>query len=390
MSEAMASEHDNPASPAPFRDPEPFSHSAQGIELTFYPSGVDRLAALLGMIQGARRSLKLFFYIFAIDSCAAAVRDALAEAAGRGVSVTLILDDYGSTADDDFLSSLIEAGGKVQRFSARWNARYLIRNHQKMLIADGEAALIGGFNVEQSYFDPPEKDGWNDLAIRVEGEAAARLAEWFDLLEGWTAGHDVKLGEARRQVRAWNAGSGAVRWLLGGPSQRLSPWARSVITDIEKARRLDMMVAYFSPRRGVVRRMAAKSDNAATIGAARALYGTLLRGGAGIYEFEPCKLHAKLIVVDDAVYIGSANFDMRSLYINVEIMLRVEDAALADRMREFIAYHLPYATHVTPALHRRRRTWWNRLRWSLSWFLVAVVDYTVTRRLNLGLGRNQS
>jgi cardiolipin synthase len=176
-----------------------------------------------------------------------------------------------------------------------------------------------------------------------------------------------------------------------------------VIDDIDRAKQLDMMVAYFSPRRGLVKKigevarrgarngggarllLAAKSDNAATIGAARANYGRLLKRGVEIHEFKPCKLHAKLIVVDDNVYIGSANFDMRSLYLNLEVMLRIEDAALASRMREFIEGHLPYSTEVTRRLHRRRSTWWNRVRWTIGWYLVTVVDYSVTRRLNLGL-----
>jgi cardiolipin synthase len=76
---------------------------------------------------------------------------------------------------------------------------------------------------------------------------------------------------------------------------------------------------------------------------------------------------------------------MRSLYLNLELMLRIEDAALAERMREFVAAHLAGSRQVTMALHRERRTVWNRIRWTLSWFLVTVVDYTVTRRLNLGL-----
>ena len=90
-------------------------------------------------------------------------------------------------------------------------------------------------------------------------------------------------------------------------------------------------------------------------------------------------------MLDDAAYLGSANFDMRSLYLNLEIVLRIEDAALAARLREYIAHQLSAAEEITPALHASRATWLNRLRWRLSWFLVAVVDYTVSRRLNLGL-----
>ena len=131
--------------------------------------------------------------------------------------------------------------------------------------------------------------------------------------------------------------------------------------------------------------MAGKSDNGATIGASRSLYGYLLSKRAQIWEFAPCKLHTKLIVLDDSVYLGSANFDMRSLYINLELVLKVDDAALADRMREFISWHIEASERISIPLHKQRATIWNRIRWNLSWLLVSVIDYTVTRRLNLGI-----
>ena len=90
-------------------------------------------------------------------------------------------------------------------------------------------------------------------------------------------------------------------------------------------------------------------------------------------------------MLDDAVYVGSANFDMRSLYINLEIVVKVEDAALAARMRQYIDHMAAASTPITPALHKSRATLFNRVRWWLSWVLVSVVDYSVSRRLNLGL-----
>jgi cardiolipin synthase len=93
----------------------------------------------------------------------------------------------------------------------------------------------------------------------------------------------------------------------------------------------------------------------------------------------------KLLVIDDAVYLGSANFDMRSLYVNLELMLRIEDAGFADRMRDFIAQHHSASKQITREEHRKHSKLCNRIRWNLSWFLVAVVDYNVARRLNLGL-----
>ena len=381
-----------------FREPPPFHVTAQGHDLGFYPAGKDRLRALMALIAGAADTLRMCFYIFAEDEVSRQVRDALVAAAQRGVRVTLILDGFGATASDQFLEPLNAAGGWVVRFMPLWSQRYLIRNHQKIVVADESLAMIGGFNIEDEYFVTPAMNGWNDLAITVRGDAVADMVRWFDLLLDWTANARSRWSQIRRIVRGWDAGKGPVRLLVGGPTKGLSSWARCVSEDLIAGDRLDMMMAYFSPPKRLQRRIAriaakgearlvtaGKSDNPATVGATRALYRYLLRHKARIWEFGACKLHTKLIVLDDAVYVGSANFDMRSLYLNLELMLRIEDAALADRMREYVTQHLRASEAITPELHRKRSTLWNRLRWRLSWFLVAVMDYTVTRRLNLGL-----
>ena len=162
--------------------------------------------------------------------------------------------------------------------------------------------------------------------------------------------------------------------------------------------RLDLVMAYFSPPPRLRKRieqiagrgrallvLAGKTDNGALLGASRALYSTLLRAGTRLFEFDRCKLHTKLIVLDDVVYLGSANFDMRSLYINLEIDLRIEDRALAERMRELVAHHRQASRPITQEGYRSRATRLNRIRWLASWFLVSVADYTVSRKLNLGL-----
>ncbi|MFA9201335.1 MAG: phosphatidylserine/phosphatidylglycerophosphate/cardiolipin synthase family protein [Cypionkella sp.] len=381
-----------------YAEPPPFTVEAQGHRLTFHAAGADRLAALLALIEGARESLRMAFYIFAEDASGVRVRDALTAAAARGVAVSLIVDGFGADARRAFFAEMVAAGGTFCCFSPRWNLRYLIRNHQKIVVADDARAMIGGFNVADDYFAPPAAAGWCDLAIEVEGRAVADLAQWFDALHAWAGNPRANWRAIRRMVRQWQPGDGPVRVLIGGPTRGLSSWVRNVRSDLLGGARLDMVMAYFSPskramraigklsRRGRARLvLAAKSDNGATIGATRSLYGYLLRKGAEVWEFEATKLHTKLIVIDDKSYFGSANFDMRSLYLNLEVMLRVEDRALADRLRAYVASYLPASTAITPALHRSRAGLFNRARWRLSWFLVAVVDYTVTRRLNLGL-----
>lgn len=386
-----------PVAAAGFTEPPAFTAEAHGNRLTFLARGAERLAALLDLIAGARASLHLCFYIYARDEAGAQVRDALVAAARRGVEVRVLVDGFGADAREAFFADLLQAGGAFAVFSDRWSRRYLVRNHQKMVIADGARAMIGGFNVEESYFADRPDEGWTDLGIVIEGPVAAAIDRWFDQLKTWSAAEHQRWRLIRRMLRDWDPGDGPVQVLLGGPRRLRRGWARTVARDLIRASRLDLMMAYFTPPPRLLHRIAAvekrgkarlvlagKSDNGATIGASRSLYSYLLKRGVAIWEFGACKLHTKLIVVDDVCYFGSANFDMRSLLINLELMVRIEDAALAAQLRGFIDGHLAGAEEITPALHRRRATWFNRLRWGASWALVGVVDYTVTRRLNLG------
>jgi cardiolipin synthase len=386
------------AGAAVFRDAAPFDLAVGAHRLTIYASGGDRRRALFDLIENARHSLDVCFYIFATDATGTAVRDALTRAAQRGVAVTLMLDRFGADADQTFFTAMCQAGGVFHCFSPKLTQRYLIRNHQKMVIADGTRALFGGFNIADDYFAPPEGNGWNDMAIAIEGAAVTGLAQWFARLLHWTQDPRPKFLRLRRAVRTWEWSDGQLRWLVGGPSKGLSSWARCVSKDLIRAQRLDMIMAYFAPSQRLLRKVgriaargrarlvvAAKSDNNATIGATRSLYDYLLRQSAQVWEFQPCKLHTKLIIVDDAVYLGSANFDVRSLYLNVELMLRIEDRAVAERMRDYVSGHIAASERITPALHKQRASLWNRVRWNLGWLLVSVVDYTVTRKLNLGL-----
>ncbi len=378
--------------------PSGFAARAQGHRLHFLVSGEERLKGLLGLIDSARSDLQLCYYIVVDDAAGRQLRDALLRAVGRGVAVSLLVDGFGSSGSDHLLLPLRESGAKVEVFSPRWSRRYLIRNHQKFAIADGSRAMLGGFNIADAYFASPVEDGWADLGVEIEGPVVADLRLWFDQLMEWVGDPRAQWRAMRRRIRNWQPGTGSVRLLLGGPTRVLNSWAQSVKRDLETATRLDIMTAYFSPSPGMIRRirkvagkgparlvLAGKSDNAATIGASRLLYRRLLECGVGLWEYGASKLHAKLLVVDDAVYVGSANFDMRSLFLNLELMLRIEDAELAGRVRRLIDDHAQGSLAVTPQWYRARSTVWNRMRWTLSWFLVAVLDYTVARRLNLGL-----
>ena len=132
---------------------------------------------------------------------------------------------------------------------------------------------------------------------------------------------------------------------------------------------------------------AGKSDISATLWAARFSYWRHLKHGIRPFEYQPTKLHTKLIVIDDAVHIGSANFDMRSLYLNLEMMLRVDDPEFAATMRAYIDTEVARSREIEPRAHRKDMTILNRLRWAFGYFLMVTADYNLARRLNLGSRR---
>lgn len=387
----------NPAASACPHAPIQARVAGHDLELIF--DGAARLDRLRALIDGATRSIDIVIYIFDDDSAGLEIVARLLAAAQRGVRVRAVIDSFGSSDTPDALfAPLRAAGGEILFFSRRWRSSYLIRNHQKLILIDDRIAITGGFNISEQYLSPPRRDCWFDLGLIVEGPSVAQAVRWFAELHAYTTGDDGKLLILRRLIREWPVENGALTWLVGGPTQRLSPWARAVRRDLDRARRLDMAMAYFSPGQGMLRRlgrvarrgrarfvMAAKSDNAATIGASRLLYGYLLRKQAEVWEYRPCKLHMKLIVIDNVTYIGSANFDARSLFVNVEIMLRIVDPEFAARMRDFIASLEGECEVVTKESHKARAGLLTRLRWTLAWFVVGVADYTVSRRLNFGL-----
>ncbi|HEX8480628.1 MAG TPA: phospholipase D-like domain-containing protein [Allosphingosinicella sp.] len=367
-----------------------------GNRLTLLADGPERLEALLELIGGASESLRFLYYMFMDDRSGTIVRDALIAAAGRGVRVSLLVDGFGSTANRDFFRPLEAAGVAFCQFSPKLGRRYLLRNHQKLALADGERVIIGGFNVSDDYFGTAGSGAWRDIGLRVEGVSVAGLTGYFDSLFQWTLNPDARVRDVRRLLQQSSVTQGKLHWLFGGPSRRLSPWARAVRRDMKSARRLDIVAAYFAPSLGMLRRLsgvsrrggqvrivtASKSDNNATIAAARNTYWWLLRRGVRIFEYQPAKLHTKLFVVGDVVHIGSANFDMRSLFLNLEMMLRIDDPAFAAAMRGFVDGEVADSAPVTLESHRRNRTMLNRLRWAIGYFIVAIADYRIAKRLN--------
>jgi cardiolipin synthase len=376
-------------------DNVPIRAEVAGNLLELIETGEARLRAVLELIGGAQQSLKMLMYMFNTDEAAREVRDALVEAAQRGVEVKLLIDGFGSSAPAKFFTALDENGGEYCVFNPSYGRRYLLRNHQKLIVADGRVAIIGGANIDDSYMTDSGAAHWRDLWLRIEGSEAAVASRYFDTLFRWSTRPKAKLRSLRRLVGEYSEWRGPLQWKFSGPLSMRNSWWRSIGRDMGSGSRLDMIFAYFAPPGAMLRRIgrigrrgrariitACRSDNNATIAAARNSYSRLLRRHVEMYEYQKAKLHTKLAIVDDVVHIGSSNFDYRSFYINLEIMLRIEDPGFAAAMRGYFERELKDSKWITPELHEKRATLWRRVKWAISHFLVNIMDYTVTRRLN--------
>lgn len=124
-----------------------------------------------------------------------------------------------------------------------------------------------------------------------------------------------------------------------------------------------------------------KSDVALAWHASRSIYPRLLRAGVEILEYQPQVLHGKLVIADEAVFVGSANLNTRSLHIDYELMLRLKDPDVRRAAQEFFDHHAQHAQPMDRQRLRRDSDLWTRLRQRLSYWIMARLDPLVARWL---------
>jgi cardiolipin synthase len=289
----------------------------------------------------------------------------------------------------DYFDGLLVAGGAMRWFNELRLPSFSFRDHRKLLIVDGILAFVGGCNIAPEYWGDGITKGWRDGGVAVRGPVAAVLEAEFDrqweraLCYRW----QFPLGGLRQRVRVESGAE--VEALFLKPGLGRNPLREALRQDLVSAKDVAITSAYFLPShrlrehlaqavaRGARVRvlLAGKSDVPLMQCASRSLYRRLVNQGIEIWEYQPQVLHTKLIVVDDLVFVGSSNLDPRSLRINFEIMLRIQDATLAATARQqFDADLAQRATPITREALKHGRTWWQRLKQRFAYWLFARLD----------------
>lgn len=358
-------------------------------------NGGEAFPAMLAAIEAARITVRLETYIFSDDAVGREFLATLLRAQQRGAKVKVLVDGVGSLSlPNNFFSTLTAAGGEARVFNPLTLKRASIRNHRKMLTCDEQVGFIGGFNISQEYSGDGILSGWCDLGLRLEGVIARDLAESFDEMFALADFRHKRLARLRPAKHKGMVISDSEQLLLGGPGRGGNPIRRALYKDLDRSRRAQIVEAYFLPtwriRRSLARIarlggtvkliLAGKSDVALSQLAGRSLYQRLLRAGVQIHEYQPQILHAKLLILDNAVYVGSANLDPRSLSINYELMVRFENSRLAEEAREIFVNALKHSVAVDSATWKKARGFWMKLKERVAYFFLARIDPHVARQ----------
>ncbi len=349
------------------------------------------------LIEAAQVSIRCETYIWGVDEIGARFLAALSRAAARGVRVHVLVDGGGSPAlPSDYWRDLEAAGGRAHIFNPLTFRHFSLRSHRKLLLVDDATAITGGFNIAREYDGDGVTSGWRDFGIELSDPSAlAQFAASFDSL---FANHLIRQS-LRRQWQSRSLRRPAFYRLPGpvlfsGPRFVRNQFAKRLLATLRHAHRVRIISAYFAPgfrlrralravalRGGTVELLlAGKSDVPLAQRAARSIYGPLLKAGVQIWEYQPQILHAKLALVDDHIFAGTANLDARSLAINHELMVCLQDARLRTEAGAMFSADLKNSHRITLEEWRRTRTWLTRLHGAIARFLITKVDPWLARR----------
>jgi len=361
-----------------------------GNRVTVLRDGASTFAAMFDAIRSAQRYLYLEYYIFQDVTCdGVRLSDLLIARRRAGVQIDVMYDGIGSMdTPDGLFQRLQDAGIHVREFNPIRTSPFSInrRDHRKILLVDGQTAIIGGVNLSADYEEPrgrhagasagpaavpttpPGEQPWHDTDLQIDGPAARELQRLFG--QHWLA-QGAPADELVGDSGALSARGDQVVRIIGSTGGQLKPrYYATLISAIRSAAiHVWITAAYFVPtlqekraliraaRRGIdVRLMLpSHSDSPPALAAQQSHYTELLQAGVQIYERSDGILHSKTVVVDGVwSIVGSSNLDHRSVLFNAEVDAVVISAATGAQLDRYFEQDLAHASAVDLARWKRR------------------------------------
>ena len=366
--------------------------SGHSVELLL--SGETFFAECEKRINNAKKFIHFQTYIVDDDVTGRRIVDALIRAAEKGVRVYFLLDAYGgSSFPKESIAKVEESGILFRKFSPGLITKGFqlsLRLHHKVLLVDGEVAIIGGMNFADRYHGSPEVKEWLDFAILIKGPECAHVL--FLLKRLWNKAFISRKERSRETVHNPEVFDDNIRVKV-----LQNNWYRNKIEILKSYRsalkhshnRMIIMASYFLPgrnerkllrnasRRGVDIKivLAAQSDAVVFKRATSFLYDFILRNNIKIYEYLPSNLHAKVATVDGKwSTIGSYNLNHLSDYGSVELNADILDSQFAEMFEELLLEIIEKdCKQITFEEHIHHKTWlWQFFAW-LSYQAIRIM-----------------
>lgn len=322
-------------------------------KVTLFTDGREKFDALLEDIHQAKDHIHLQYYIYRGDTLGIELREALTEAAKRGVKVRVLLDAWGSTqVNANFFQELKSVGGEIAFFFPLFvpyiNPRINYRNHRKIVVIDGSIGYTGGFNVGNEYLGEVSKFGyWRDNHLRIYGEAVYTLQNRF--LMDWNSQHVKEVSYAPKFFPTIESvGNMALQIVTSGPDSEHEQIKLTYLKMISLAKKeILIQTPYYIPDESIHEALKLallsgvkvqiqipnKPDHLLVYWATYSFAAELIEYGAVIETYENGFIHAKTMIIDSGIVsIGSANIDVRSFKLDFEVNTLIYDEGMAKHV----------------------------------------------------------
>lgn len=354
---------------------------AAGNAMRVLDNGDEAYGVMLDEIRGAKNCIALTSYIFRNDAAGRQFADALIEAAQRGVKVRVLLDGIGAGYFFIPILHRMRAGGVLcERFLHTWlpwRMPFLnMRNHRKVLVVDGRVAFTGGMNIgAENSRRLSGADAITDAHFRLEGPVVRVIMDAF--ARDWTFTTEEVLDDDCWWPPLAPVGDVFARGVRSGPDADIYKSEMILGAALSLARkRIRIVTPYFLPDprlqfaiaqagiRGVEVQIVipTKTDQIVMDWAMRGHLRFFRHIKACIIATPEPFDHSKLCTVDgEWSWIGSSNWDARSLRLNFELDVECVNRDFTARLDAIIDDKIARGTRIEPEALASERMWW-RLR----------------------------
>ena len=310
----------------------------ENTQVTYFPSGEAKFAALLPQLESATQYIFLEYFIIDEGLMWGRILEILARKAAQGVDVRVMYDGTCefSTLPRDYPRRLEALGIQCKVFAPVTpfvSTHYNYRDHRKILVVDGRVGFTGGVNLADEYINHIEKYGrWKDAAVMLEGEGVRTMTALF--LQMWSIQREPEFAQFLTRPLPETQANGFVIPYGDCPLDGERVGEMVYIDLLNRARRsVHIITPYlildgeletalrFAAERGVDVHLIlpGKPDKWFAYALAKTHYLPLLSSGVKISEWVPGFTHAKVMIMDgQEAVVGTINLDYRSLYHHFE------------------------------------------------------------------------